>query len=131
LFLVATGFHATVAALARIAVDEAFNPMKSDAADVQFRHGRSGAVNRVDLSRCGINSNVAAHSIGEAFCAAGEPLLALGLRVQFGIPHFSFFLGGTGQRCSSTVQSELKRATVSLCALLPKAHKGQVIPRET
>ena len=50
------------------------------------------ALNRVDQSRGGINSDVVAHSIGEAFCAAVEPLLALGHRIHFGIPLLALVL---------------------------------------
>ncbi len=39
---------------------------------------------------------VAAHYIGEAFCEAVEPLLALGHRVHFRIPLLGLVLGGAG-----------------------------------
>ena len=47
-------------------------------------HVRSGAFNRVDQARCGINSKGAAHS--------KDPLLALGQRVHFGIPLLALVL---------------------------------------
>ena len=62
--------------VACIAVDEAFIPMKPGCCCVQFMHVGGGALNRVDQPRCGINTNVAAHS--------KEPLLTLGHRVHFG-----------------------------------------------
>ena len=54
--------------VASIAVDEEFIPMKPVCCCVQLMHVGSGALNGVDKTRCGINSNVAVHS--------NEPLLA-------------------------------------------------------
>jgi len=84
-FLVANGFRAAVADVACIAVPESFLAMKLVCCCVQLMHVGGGALNRVDQARCGINSNVAAHSIGEAFCEAVEPLLAIGHRVHFSL----------------------------------------------